>query len=198
MISCVIALGFTVGQAGAVKEGNPAPNFTLTDAISGSTISLADYRGKVVLLDFFATWCYPCRVAIDDTLVPLWDQYYADDPNVVFLSIDIWEPDATAQTLQTFATSHNMGWPILMGTNGIDDDYGITGVPTICIIDIDGVIRHLHKGCPGSTVLRNEITDATAGLISTTAEGIPISYVAGMAAIVIILIGILLFLKKRS
>jgi peroxiredoxin len=141
----------------SVTVGELAPNFTLVDATGGYSISLVDYRSKVVLLDFFATWCGPCRRAIDEDLVPLHGRY-ADSSRVVLLSIDIAEPEITAQELQTFASEHLMEWPILMGSHSsVDKDYGVTAVPTIFVIDSAGVIRQRHVGSPGATTLSNEV-----------------------------------------
>ena len=132
-----------------------APDFALMDAISGDTISPGDHRGKVVLLDFFATWCGGCRYSIDNDLVPLHEQY---GDWIIFLSIDIGEPDITAKEMQTFAEEHDMGWPILMGSNSIiDQSYNVQVLPTIYIIDEDGVIRYSHLGSPGIDVLESEI-----------------------------------------
>lgn len=144
--------------------GDPAPNFTLVNAINGDTISLIDYRGKAVLLDFFATWCGPCRRAIDEDLVPLYGKY-ADNPKVAFLSIDIAESQMTAGGLQAFASEHLMKWPILMGsTSSVAQDYIITGVPTIFVVDSAGVIGQRHLGSPGAATLSNEIDSLVASM----------------------------------
>jgi thiol-disulfide isomerase/thioredoxin len=151
----------SIPKAEAVLNvGAPAPNFTLIDAISENQIGLSNYAGKIVVIDFFATWCGPCRRAIDEELVPLYNQYYVNNPNVIFLSIDIWEPSITRQQLIQFAMEHNMGWPILMGSNSnVADDYEIEGVPTLYIVDGNGIIKWCHVGAtPGlSEEIRNQI-----------------------------------------
>ncbi len=132
-----------------------APDFELMDATSGNLIRLSDYRGKVVLLDFFATWCGACKLTINNDLVQLYEQY---GDQVIFLSIDVKEPDITPKDLQTFAEEHEMGWPVLMGSaSTVDRSYNIWILPTICIIDEDGAIRYFHLGTPGIEILKSEI-----------------------------------------
>lgn len=175
MIILALTIGFLalthVSEVKAILNvGVNAPSFTLVDAISGNQVSLSDYAGKIIVMDFFATWCGPCRRAIDEELVPLYNQYYASDSNVVFLSIDIWEPSITRAQLVEFANEHNMGWAILMGSNSnIANDYGIEGVPTLYIVDGDGVIRWCHMGAtPGlGNEIRNQIEAIPEFSIST-------------------------------
>lgn len=171
-MACVVVVWLMVGKVSAIDVGDQAPDFTLTDAISGDTISLADYEGKVVLLDFFATFCYYCINAFDDDLVPLYNQSYADDPKVIFLSINIWQEGITAEELQTFASNHSVEWPILMGSiSTINQDYEVTCLPTIFIIDGDGVIGYRYNcGSPGATILKEEI-DALRIPLATDTNG---------------------------
>ena len=132
-----------------------APDFELIEATSGDVISIRDYRGKVILLDFFATWCGGCIKAIDDDLVPLYEQY---GDQIIILSVDIRDPDITAKDLQNFAEEHDMGWPILMGSSSnVAESYKIQVLPTIYIIDEDGVIKYFHLGSPGLEILKSEI-----------------------------------------
>ncbi|MDD2665721.1 MAG: TlpA disulfide reductase family protein [Methanocellales archaeon] len=132
-----------------------APDFELIDATSGDLIRLSDYRGKVVLLDFFATWCGACKFTIDNDLVQLYEQY---EDQVIFLSIDVKEPKIAPKELQTFAEEHEMGWPILMGSSStVDRSYNVWILPTICLIDEDGAIRYFHLGSPGAKILKSEI-----------------------------------------
>ncbi len=132
-----------------------APDFELIDATSGDVISLRDYRGKVVLLDFFATWCGACGATIDNDLVPLYKQY---EDRIIVLSVDISDPDLTNTDLQAFAKEHDMGWPILIGSSTtVAQSYKIQVLPTIYIIDEDGVIKYFHLGSPGTEILKSEI-----------------------------------------
>ncbi|MEM3736037.1 MAG: TlpA disulfide reductase family protein [Candidatus Bathyarchaeia archaeon] len=182
--------------------GVPAPNFTLVDAISGNPISLSGCAGKIVVIDFFATWCMPCRQAIDSELVPLYNQYYANNPNVVFLSIDIWEPSITRQQLIQFADEHNIGWPILMGSNSnIDRDYNIEGVPTLYVVDGNGIIRWCHVGAtPGlGEALRSQI-ESLLGSSTGGDRGGGVDWrilTVVIVIIVIVVVATLIVLRKR-
>jgi peroxiredoxin len=132
-----------------------APDFELIDATSGDLISLRDYRGKVVLLDFFATWCGACANSIDNDLVPLYEQY---GDQIIILSVDIRDPDLTNTDLKAFAEEHDMSWPTLMGSSTtVAQSYKIQVLPTIYLIDKDGVIKYFHLGSPGIEVLESEI-----------------------------------------
>ncbi len=92
------------------------------------------------------TCCVWCRKETDDILVPLHNQYYANDSKVVFLSIDI--SDRTAQHLQAYAEQHNINFSILMrgGTSGVAEDYGVGGsIPTTVIVFCKGTERTVYN-----------------------------------------------------
>ena len=106
-------------------------------------------------MDFFATWCGACGATIDNDLVQLYEQY---KDQIIFLSVDIKEPDVAAKELQTFAEEQDMGWTILMGSSTtVAQSYKIQVLPTIYIIDGGGVIRYFHLGSPGTEILKSEI-----------------------------------------
>ncbi|PXF57315.1 MAG: hypothetical protein C4B59_15390 [Candidatus Methanogaster sp.] len=135
----------TSTQAKVILPNTTAPDFCLEDAISGKTICLSNYSNKVVLLDFMTTWCSWCLKETDDVLVPLHNQYYANDSKVVFLSIDIG--DSTAQHLQAYAEQHNINFSILMRgrTSGVAEDYGVEGIPTTVIMLCKGTERTVYN-----------------------------------------------------
>ncbi len=116
-----------------------APPFTLR-AIDGKTVSLADFRGKVVILDFWATWCPPCRREIPD-FVSLQRQYASQGLQVIGVALD--EPDK----VQMFAQANQMNYPVLLGDDEISALYGgISGIPTTFVIDRTGKIVDRFEG----------------------------------------------------
>jgi peroxiredoxin len=121
--------------------GRMAPlQFTVQD-MHGQDVRLASFRGRVILLNFWATWCPPCRVEIPD-LVALQDAY-GDDLVVLGLSID-----DTVDKLVPFAEEFRMNYPVLVGRGReeIQDAYGVWGLPVSVIIDRDGRISRKHSG----------------------------------------------------
>ena len=122
-------------QEGPVKIGRPAPDFTLT-TFDGQQIRLADLRGKVVLVNFWASWCKPCEQEAAD-LEAAW-RYYQPGGEVVFLGVDWTDTEKKAfEYLEKFDITYPNG-PDL-GTR-ISQAYRTTGVPETYIIDKNGVL----------------------------------------------------------
>ncbi len=127
-----------------------APAFTLTD-INGQQVSLADFRGKVVVLDFWATWCPPCRREIPD-FIDLQKQYGSQEVQIVGIALD--EPDK----VKSFARDMKMNYPVLLGTPDIAMRYGgIDGIPTTFVIDRKGMIANRFEGFRPADVFDREI-----------------------------------------
>lgn len=137
---------------GCVKEerkraviGYPAPNFTLSD-LDRKKVNLSDYKGKVILLDFWATWCPPCKESIP-YLETLYQRY--KDKGFVVIGISF---DEDIETVKRFKERYNMTYPILMGEDWIKNDYGITGVPETFTIDRKGILKSHRVGFNESLV----------------------------------------------
>jgi cytochrome c biogenesis protein CcmG/thiol:disulfide interchange protein DsbE len=117
-------------------------DFVLKD-MDGQDVALSDYRGQVILLDFWATWCAPCRIEIPN-FVELYDQYGPEGFVVVGISVD--EPGTD---LKPFAAELKMDYPVLVGSAREDllNAYGPpVGYPTAFIIGRDGAICKTHTG----------------------------------------------------
>jgi peroxiredoxin len=121
------------GQTGA--EGTLAPEFTLPD-LDGHSVSLSDFRGKVVVVNFWATWCPPCRAEIPD-FVRMQARYRARGLEFVGLSVDA----GGARDVRPFAEEQGVNYPMLIADERVANSYGgIVGIPTSFVIDRQGKI----------------------------------------------------------
>jgi peroxiredoxin len=134
-------LGFAGTPDGSEKRiGSKAPEFALK-SINGKNIRLADYKGKVVILDFWATWCPPCRKGIPD-LVSIQKEFPKD---VVIIGISL-DTD-TKMEVPAFVKSQGINYPIVFGTEALVKQYGgVEGIPTTFVIDKKGNIADIHVG----------------------------------------------------
>lgn len=115
-------------------------DFTLTD-LEGESFSLADFSGKVVILDFMATWCEGCK-SVAYNLKEIETTF---GNNVVIITIDV-DQDETKEDLRDFSDAHNSDWRHAFDTAGLEDEYGIDALPTLMIITPDGRISSEHTG----------------------------------------------------
>jgi thiol-disulfide isomerase/thioredoxin len=137
---------------------NAAPEFTLY-TLDGEEVKLSDYLGKVVILDFWATWCAPCRKAIPD-LISIQNKY-KDDLVVIGISLD--QP-ATQDQLVPFIENYGINYPIVLGNIEVSAAYGnIQAIPTSFIIDQEGNIINKHIGLVPKSTLIEEINLLLSG-----------------------------------
>jgi thiol-disulfide isomerase/thioredoxin len=122
------------------KEAALAPNFTLK-TLDDQEITLSKLKGKVVLLDFWATWCAPCRESIPH-LVQLYKTYRQSGFEVVGMNVDRGD----IGTVRRFVNSMDIPYPIIIASDELERNYGVTGLPTTILIDKEGNIRQKFMG----------------------------------------------------
>jgi thiol-disulfide isomerase/thioredoxin len=147
-----------------LSEPMPLPAFTVQD-LDGRTISTDSWRGKVTIVNFWATWCPPCRAEIPD-LIALQEKY-RDQLQVIGISQDETGPE----TVRQFVTEHGINYPIVMSTPELERIFtGIYALPTSFIIDRDARIVQKHVGLLNPVTTEGE-TRLLAGLeVDATVE----------------------------
>jgi thiol-disulfide isomerase/thioredoxin len=125
--------------AGA-KVNIPAPDWALTNA-QGKTIRLSDLRGKTVIMDFWATWCGPCKKSMPE--IDKFTRQYAS-PDLLVFSVNVWErsPDVALE----WWNQQNYAMTLLYGDRNLTSAYEVMGIPHLCLIDADGIIRYSQAG----------------------------------------------------
>ena len=136
---------------GVLGYGTPAPNFTL-QTLDGKDVSLADFRGKAVLVNFWATWCGPCKIETP-WLVELQNEYGSQGLQVVGVAMD----DSGKDEIAKFAKDMGVNYPVLIGKESVGDAYGgVPALPESFFVGRDGKIVDRILGLKG----RGEIEDS--------------------------------------
>lgn len=128
-------------------------NFTMKD-VAGKDVALSQFKGKVLVLDFWATWCGPCKIEIPH-FIEFQDKYGKDGLQIVGISVD-----DTADKLEPYARKMGMNYPVLqgLGHDEVQDAYGpIVGIPVSVMISRDGRVCATHTGLTGKDVFEREI-----------------------------------------
>jgi peroxiredoxin len=144
LLAMVVALAACTGPGqaapGGINVGNRARDFTLED-LAGDKVSLSDYRGDVVLINFWATWCPPCRAEIPD-LEAAYRTRGGDGLVILGLSTD-----ESREQVQAFVDQFGVTYPVLLDSEAkVMETYRARGLPMSVLVDRDGVIQVRHIG----------------------------------------------------
>ncbi len=127
-------------ESGGINEGELAPDFEL-QSLDGEAVSLSDFRGQPVLLNFWATWCGPC-VGEMPLLQEIHEEWEAK--GLALLAVNVGD---TSTQVKDFMQSYNLSMPVLLDTRrSVSGRYSIIGIPTTFFIDKDGIIQEKVVG----------------------------------------------------
>lgn len=122
------------------RSGQQAPNFKVVTT-SGQPVSMDNYRGYVLVIDFFATWCPPCKESIPH-LVEMNRKYSKQGLQVLGLSLD----EDGERVIKSFAVEHRINYPVALAGEAVQTDFGLRSVPVMFVIDKKGKIAEVYMG----------------------------------------------------
>ena len=167
-LALACALSWTGCSAKKIRKpsAKAAPEFSLKDA-NGQTVHLADYKGKVVLLDFWATWCGPCKIEIP-WFMDFEKQFKGEGFAVLGVSMD---EDGWA-AINPYVRNMKMNYRVLLGNDQVSTAYGgLDSLPTTLLIDRDGGIASVHVGV---SMGKEEFKNAIVQLLSSPSVSSPV------------------------
>jgi len=139
----------------ALQKGSIAPDFSL-QSLDGRTVSLSDFHGQTVILNFWASWCPPCKEEM-----PAIENFYQNNASskITVLSVNLTSQDSGKQSLQQFVQNYSLSFPILLDEKGaVGKLYQILTIPTSFIISPEGTIKEMIIG-PLNEQMMNQLTN---------------------------------------
>ncbi len=137
-----------------LNVGERAPDFTLVD-LEGNQVSLSDFRGKTVFVNFWATWCPPCRAEMPE-IEAIYQEY--KDKDVVVIGVDILEPE---DVVRQYMQQGDYSWTFVLDTSGeVAGNYRIVAIPTSFFIDREGIIQAVNIGAMTKRAMEAKLAEA--------------------------------------
>ena len=152
------AKGFEVdlGEEVGLEKGQTAPDFTLIN-LQGEEVTLSELQGKKVVLNFWATWCPPCKAEMPH-MQDYYEQYASKD-NVEIIGVNLTYENETVKRVQQFVESYKLTFPIVLEhTQEVSKQYEILTIPSTFMIDTEGKIQHQILGPLDTSALRDYVT----------------------------------------
>lgn len=138
-----------------IQKGQLAPDFSLND-FKGDPVHLSDFKGKKVMINFWATWCPPCRVEM-----PHMQKFYEDNESkdVVIVGINLTTTEGNSDSVQAFVENQQLTFPIVLDTEGsVMQTYQIVSYPTTYVLDSKGVIREKFQGAMNYEMMEEAVS----------------------------------------
>lgn len=136
-----------------IKQGNAAPDFALT-TLNGTEARLSDYLGRTVVINFWATWCPPCKAEMPH-MEKFFQQFNAD---AVVLAVNLTHTETNSKAVAEFVDKHELSFPILLDEQAlVSEQYRISAYPTTYIIDKQGIVQQVHQGAVSYETLKKSL-----------------------------------------
>jgi thiol-disulfide isomerase/thioredoxin len=147
----ILILGTASPALAILQKGQPAPPIKVTTT-SGQPVTMANYKGYVVIVDFFATWCGPCKEAIPH-LNSLNKKYANQGLQLLGLSVD----DGGEKLVRDFSAARQLSYPVAIADDDLQTEYGLRSVPTLFVINKKGVVAEKYQGFSAETAKAIEV-----------------------------------------
>ncbi|MFD0958903.1 TlpA family protein disulfide reductase [Paenibacillus chungangensis] len=134
------------------ERGKQAPDFQLQDT-SGQSVQLSDYRGQKIILNFWATWCPPCRAEM-----PHMEKVYNEHEDAVVLGVNLTHTEKNSGDIDAFVQDFGLTFPIVFDSEGdVSDIYRVTAYPTTYMIDQNGIIHEIYMGAINEEIMNRSL-----------------------------------------
>jgi len=151
LLLVMMILSVPLSSFAVIQKGQPAPPFKV-NTTSGQVLTLANYKGSVLVIDFFASWCQPCTKSIPH-IIELNRKYGKQGLQILGLSLDEDKDD-----LIDFITPKKLNYPVALANEELQTEYGLRSIPTIVLINKKGVVVEKYMGLTDETSKKIEAT----------------------------------------
>jgi thiol-disulfide isomerase/thioredoxin len=178
-----------------IKVGDRGKDWTLKEIFSDQSISFTNYYGKVLVLDFFATWCTPCIESFN-VLRDL-NAYYSSS-QVAIVSIDTEYNEKTESEIEDFASDNNVNWEVVIDSINLADDYSVLSIPTFFIFNQRQRLAEIVEGYTSFASMKQSIDTVLAANQRATSEIWSKYWYIFILVPTVAAVGVLIFVQRRK